>query len=323
MKFRLENASVFKKMVGLVKDIVTDVNLVFDDRGMNMMSLDSSHVSLVEIKMFAGGFDEYECEVPVTLRVNIALMDKIMGLAGKDNSMTLLYVHSDSIAQFVFENAAGDRQTEFGLKLLNIKSNILSIPEMEYNVVVITSSSEFKKKIDDLFKFSDTAIILAEKDEMHFALDGDIGNCKFTLKKNDNTDIEINDPVSASFALRYLKNFANASVLCDRVTIRLIKGQPMRASYEMTNKKMGNDNDKLGTIAFYLAPKLASSLRAAWDKHADSHCCVCGAEPRTCWCGEDQIWDVVDQWMETADEASTMPSNEDNAEVASFSSVMS
>jgi hypothetical protein len=58
--------------------------------------------------------------------------------------------------------------------------------------------------------------------------------------------------------------------------------------------------------ALYARQLLASSLRAAWDKHAGSHCCVCGAEPSTCWCGEDQIWDAVDQWMETADEASTV-----------------
>lgn len=98
----------------------------------------------------------------------------------------------------------------------------------------------------------------ASKDGVKFACQGDIGNGAVTLRSHQNVekpdlniDIELSEPVSLTFSLKYLVNFCKASALSSQVKICLSNEVPLLVEYSV----QGNS-----WLRFYLAPKVCLML---------------------------------------------------------------
>lgn len=57
--------------------------------GISLQAMDTSHVALVSLNLSMEGFEEYRCDQPVVLGINIANMSKVMKLADPQDSITL------------------------------------------------------------------------------------------------------------------------------------------------------------------------------------------------------------------------------------------
>jgi len=86
---KLTEGALFKKLIDIIKDLVTDVNFDISETGISLQALDSSHVSLVSLNLSAEGFEEYRCDKSMTLGVSIANLSKIMKCGTNDESITL------------------------------------------------------------------------------------------------------------------------------------------------------------------------------------------------------------------------------------------
>lgn len=72
---RLTEGAILKKVLDSVKDLVTDANFEADPtEGFKLQAMDSSHVSLVSLKLHADGFAHYRCDRPLTMGMNLANM---------------------------------------------------------------------------------------------------------------------------------------------------------------------------------------------------------------------------------------------------------
>lgn len=67
------------------------------------------------------------------------------------------------------------------------------------------------------------------------------------LQPEEATVIEMNEPVSLTFALRYLNSFTKATPLSNTVTLSLSSELPVVVEYKIA---------EMGHIRFYLAPKI-------------------------------------------------------------------
>lgn len=102
----------------------------------------------------------------------------------------------------------------------------------------------------------------ASKDGVKFACTGDIGNGAVTLRSHQNVEkpelnieIELTEPVSLTFSLKYLVNFCKASALSSQVKICLSNEVPLLVEYSVQGTSW---------LRFYLAPKVGLSLQLAW-----------------------------------------------------------
>merc|ERR1711988_869127 len=114
-------------------------------------------------------------------------------------------------------------------------------------------SAEFQKICRDLKEFGETMQIKASKEGIKFSVAGDVGNGNVMLKPRDaekpedKVSLTVHEPVTATFALRYLVNFAKAAPLCGQVELGLGPDAPLSVKYDVE----GN-----GHVQFYLAPKI-------------------------------------------------------------------
>jgi len=238
-----------------IKDLVTDANFDCSSSGVALQAMDSSHVALVSLLLRSDGFEHYRCDKTLTLGINLNSFSKILKCSGNDDVVTLKAEDATDSLTFMFESAKQDRISDFELKLLNIDSETLGIPDTEYQSQVKMSASEFQRICRDLTILGDTVVIAATKEGVKFSVKGDLGTGNVTVrptsdidtKEDDKTSIELNEPVTLSFALRYLNFFTKATPLSGAVTLSLSKEVPLVVEYKI---------EEMGYIRFYLAPKI-------------------------------------------------------------------
>ncbi|PIN23955.1 DNA polymerase delta processivity factor (proliferating cell nuclear antigen) [Handroanthus impetiginosus] len=254
LELRLVQGSLLKKVLEAIKDLVNDANFDCSATGFSLQAMDSSHVALVALLLRSEGFEHYRCDRNISMGMNLNNMAKMLKCAGNDDIITLKADDGSDTITFMFESPTQDKISDFEMKLMDIDSEHLGIPEAEYHAIVRMPSSEFARICKDLSSIGDTVVISVTKEGVKFSTRGDIGTANIVCRQNttvdkpeDATVIEMNEPVSLTFALRYLNSFTKATPLSETVTISLSSELPVVVEYKIA---------EMGYIRFYLAPKI-------------------------------------------------------------------
>lgn len=87
-----------------------------------------------------------------------------------------------------------------------------------------------------------------------FSASGDAGSANIKLaqtstvdKEDESVIIEMQEPVTLTFACRYLNSFTKATPLCNQVQLSMSADVPLVVEYRIPD---------LGHIRYYLAPKI-------------------------------------------------------------------
>merc|ERR1712186_85235 len=206
----LQQAVLLKKVVDAMKDLCKDVNFDCSEKGLQVQSMDSSHVALVSLLLRECAFAEYMCDRPTSLGMNVDSLGKIFKMCGPNDSLKLRWQNDADTVNFQCESSEEDRIADFDLKLMQIESEHMEIPEQHYKVVAKLPSGEFQKICRDLKEFGETMQVNASKDGIKFSVSGDVGAGNVVLKPRESDKPEekvtltVHEPVSATFALRYL-----------------------------------------------------------------------------------------------------------------------
>ena len=72
--------------------------------------------------------------------------------------------------------------SDFDLKLMDIDSEHLGIPETEYSATIRMPASEYSRIVRDLSSIGDTVTISATKEGVKFSTQGDVGTANITIR---------------------------------------------------------------------------------------------------------------------------------------------
>jgi len=249
------DAHVFRKIFEAAKELLEDASFDCTSEGLSLQAMDAIHVSLVALELRAEGFELYRCDRSMNMGFKVGGLLKILKCAGNKDSLTMRAEDQPDKCSFIFESPNKDKISQFDFALTDIDQEHLQVPEQEYFVNIKMPSAEFSRICRDLANFGDTVVISCTKGQVQFAANGDLGTANIRLQESNSIDddesdrvqIDVGEPLTLSFAVRYLNNFAKAQVLSDYVTLMLTPKTPMVVEY-----KIGD----YGQIRFYLAPKI-------------------------------------------------------------------
>jgi proliferating cell nuclear antigen len=255
LEAHLRQANLLKKVVDAMKDLCKDVNFDCSEKGLQVQSMDSSHVALVSLLLRESAFSEFKCDRPMSLGMNVDSLGKIFKMCGPNDSLKVRWQNDADTVNFQCESSEEDRIADFDLKLMQIESEHMEIPEQHYKVIAKLPSAEFQKICRDLKEFGETMQVSASKEGIRFSVQGDLGAGNVMLKQREaekpeeKVTLTVHEPVTATFALRYLVTFAKAAPLCGSVELGLGPDAPLLVKYDLET----TDN---GFMQFYLAPKI-------------------------------------------------------------------
>ncbi|KAJ9192422.1 hypothetical protein DTO164E3_8354 [Paecilomyces variotii] len=253
LEARLEQASLLKKVVDAIKDLVQDCNFDCNDSGIALQAMDNSHVALVSMMLKAEGFSPYRCDRNIALGINLVSLTKVLRAAQNEDILTLKAEDSPDVVNLLFESAETDRISEYDIKLMDIDQDHLAIPDTDYASTVEMPSAEFQRICRDLNALSESVVIETTKEGVRFSCQGDIGNGSVTIRQHSNVEkpdqnvtISLSEPVALTFSLKYLVNFTKATNLSSKVKLCLSQEVPLLVEYGLGS----------GHLRFFLAPKI-------------------------------------------------------------------
>ncbi|EMD36104.1 hypothetical protein CERSUDRAFT_116007 [Gelatoporia subvermispora B] len=185
LEARLSEAAILKRLIDAIKELVTDANFECNEEGLNLQAMDNSHVALVTVNMQASGFKKYRCDRPMPLGVNMNSLTKVLKCA-KDDDVCILKAADDAdVLSLTYEARNTDRIAEYEMKLMDIDSDTLGIPDTEYDARVTMPSGEFARIVRDLSQLGESVRIEVSKEGVRFISDGEAANGNILLKQTD------------------------------------------------------------------------------------------------------------------------------------------
>merc|ERR1712193_445928 len=102
-----------------------------------------SHVALASLLLRESAFSEFKCDRATSLGMNVDSLGKIFKMCGPTDSLKLRWQNDADTVNFQRESGEDDRIAD--LKLMQIESEHMEIPEQQYKVVARLPSAEFLK----------------------------------------------------------------------------------------------------------------------------------------------------------------------------------
>ncbi|KAK7036724.1 proliferating cell nuclear antigen [Paramarasmius palmivorus] len=197
LEAKISEASLLKKLLDAIKELVNDANFECNEEGINLQAMDNSHVALVAVKLQHQGFKKYRCDRPMPLGVNIASLTKVLKCAKDDDLCTLKAADEADVLNLVYEAKNSDRIAEYDLKLMDIDSDSLAIPDTDYDAYVKFPAGEFSRIVRDLASLGESVRIDVSKEGVRFAADGEAANGSVLLKGQGPITAVTNKPRSS------------------------------------------------------------------------------------------------------------------------------
>ena len=223
LEVKTVQSSAFRILIEALKEILTDANFEFDEHGIKIMAMDSSHTVLVHLKLNSDNFEEFKCNTKLILGINMINLFKLIKTMSNNDTLTL-YVEEDnqSVLGIKIENSEKNTITRYKLNLMDLHEDNIQIPPTIFESVITLPSSDFQKICRDMHNLADDIEIKSVGSQLIFNCKGDFAsqetcigeaNSGMTFIQNQHPD----EIVQGLFALKHLVLFSKCTNLCNSI----------------------------------------------------------------------------------------------------------
>ena len=264
LELRTVQSVAMKVLVEALKELLTDTSIEFDENGIKIVAMDTSHIVLVHLKLDAGRFEYYHCERRISIGVNMLNLHKLIKTINNNDTLTLFIDSQDMNHLGIrIENGEKNSRTTFKLNLLDLDSQKISIDPADFNSVITLPSSDFQKICRDMHNLAEHMEIKNVGNQLVFSCKGDFCSQETILCDADGVVTHptgggrgasvstcgarnCTDIVQGVFSIKHLVLFTKATNLCNTVELFLKNDFPIVVKYNVAS---------LGEIKLCLAPQ--------------------------------------------------------------------
>lgn len=239
-----------------LKDILVQTNIVFQEDGIRITSMDNSKIILAHLNLDASNFEQFNIQYPkITIGVTIFQLFRIINTLEPNDTLTMFIEKQHYSGGFVshlglrFENGDIGQNRLFYLSLIEPDPQQPIMPEIEYSSIINLPSTDFQKIVRDLSVLDTKIEIKSVGDEIIFSVKGPFAEahvsrseCDANLNYLKKDELEV---IQGVFSLKYLNYFIKCTGLCNNIELMLGNDMPLIVKYNVAS---------LGDIKLCLAP---------------------------------------------------------------------
>ena len=242
---------VFVSLFQLLKSASSTVTIIFLEDHIYIQGMDSSHVCLFDAKIYNVWFDKYEILDSDTKNVcvNTQIFHTILSMSQEQDEISLHYDGDADSLEIDLTNAKGEFNKYFKIPLIDMESDLLEIPGVEYDVEFSIKSKKMSELISQLATFGDVIDVKCSEEKIDLASNGDGGQMLVNIPIDDLSEFSISegDVVEASYSLNYINKMCITTKLSSEIEISISANMPLKIKYNL-----GNNSE----ISFFIAPKV-------------------------------------------------------------------
>jgi proliferating cell nuclear antigen len=244
MKLRTIQAVAIKSVFEVLKDIINDVNLYFDEDGVHIIALDIARTALVHMTLASENFEEYDCTSRVIAGMNMANTYKLLKSVTNNDTLEMSITTGETL-EIIVQNQTKRSSSKFNLKLLDIDEDLLESPDLDTDIITTFPAVDFQRICRDMGNLADDISIFRDGNMLELSCRGDFADQSTSIECPD----DIEGRVGNTFSLKYINLFTKATSMCSSVQL-LQNSQddslPIILRYTIAN---------LGDMKFYLSAK--------------------------------------------------------------------
>jgi len=251
LEIKTVQSQAFKILIEALKELLTDTNVDFDENGLKIVAMDTSHCVLAHVKLDASKFEQYYCKTKFTIGVNMLNLYKLIRTINSNDTLTIFIDASDvNHLGIKIENVETNSKTTYKLNLLDLDNQKITIDNAEFNTVINLPSIYFQKICRDMNNIAETVEIKNTSNKLILNCKGDFCSQETVIVDNENgfnciSNKTRDDIVQGVFNLKYLVLFTKATNLSSTVELLLKNDYPLVVRYQVAS---------LGEVKFCAAP---------------------------------------------------------------------
>lgn len=249
-------AGAIRTLFEVLKEIVHDCNIIFDEHGAKLVCFDGSRCALIYMRLRAESFEEYYCQGKVRCGLNMASMHKLMRTTGTHDSIEMYNTHDEmNVLGIRISNADKNSRTNFKLKLLDVDGQDLNVPDVEFENVVTLPSTYLQRIVRDMTNLSDAMTIKSDGTMLTLSCEGDFASQETVIGEGTSGEggvlsvtSKTDEPIIGTYSLKYLSLFCRASSLSNTIELFFKRDFPLILKYNIAG---------LGELRFCVAPQVS------------------------------------------------------------------
>ncbi len=246
-KVRIADAKLLRDMITVISTLVDEATFNISSEGIKLRAMDPSRVAMIDFEWPNTIFDEYLCDAPLKMCINVSEMLKLLRRAAKEESVELTIDEKTGRLKIAIK---GRYDRNFTMPTLEAAEEEVPTPKITFNVRAKTTTHGLHQAIEDVQLVSDHVRIEIDNEKMTLRATGDLMGAVVELKKGSETllDLEAKESSKATFSLSYLSDIIkNASATSDIATLEFSSDMPVKIDFQQP---------KEGRLTFYLAPRI-------------------------------------------------------------------
>ena len=237
MLAKLDNPKTFAEVISIISELVTEVRLKFDEKGMSIVAIDPANVALVSFRLPRSAFSQYESGNE-TLGINLDNLKAVLRRA-KQGSVLIMENQETMLKLDILDKI----KRTFLLALIEIEGEEKIMPSLEFLSQIQINPADFVDAIEDCLIVADSCTLIAEPEKFIIEASG-LNSARAEFSSDEVTIISGNS--KAKYSLEYLQKFVKASKLADKVYINFSSDHPIKLEFKKDNFD----------LAFILAPRV-------------------------------------------------------------------
>jgi proliferating cell nuclear antigen len=246
-KLKVSDAKLLRDMTTAISILIDEATFRLDSEGLKLRAMDPSRVAMIDFEWPKTIFEEYVCNEPTKMCINISELLKLLKRAGRDESVELSLDDKTARLQITI---TGKYARNFTMPTLEASDEDVPTPKINFNVKAKSTTTGLSQAIEDAQLVSDHVRIEADPEKLVLSATGDLMGATITLQKGSDAllDIEVKENSKATFSLSYLSEIIKAaSATSDIATIEFSSDMPVLIDFQQT---------KEGKLTFFLAPRI-------------------------------------------------------------------
>jgi proliferating cell nuclear antigen len=248
MKLRLSNKSleIFKAFIALLKTVLQEAQLHFDEEGIHVLAMDPSHVCMIDARVKPGLFDEYEAETE-ELSLDVHEMGKFLDRMEKTERVTISVDREK--ARLMIAGTSGGRSRRFTLSVLEPYDEEVPEPKIFFKSKVRLVTSAVDRAVKDASLVSEHIRMQVNDKDAQISAVGDMGSATNEWNKDSDDLLELKSEgeSSATYTLTYLSDIMGPlKNMSETLTFELSSDMPLKLEAQAKSEHL--------EVIYYLAP---------------------------------------------------------------------
>lgn len=241
----LDEPDILRDSINAVSNLLNEGVFNLTKSGIELKSMDSANVALVELNLLASAFKEFDLKEDTKIGMNMSDLTSVLKRAKAGESLTLELDDNSLSIEF-----GGDVKRKFQVPLLDLKDESKS-PSLDFPATVEIKTDVIEDGISDAEIISDAVTLEMDPDSFVMRAEGENRRAELKLEKGSDSliDIKATDHVKSTFPLDYLRKMSKAAKLADTATLQLGNDYPLKLEFKVIDKIL---------LGFILAPRIES-----------------------------------------------------------------